>query len=161
MADDEEIRVNPFVPIAPATEKRHHLSTEEYLKRNSEAICNETLNKRNFESASLDLLAPNVIAMHETYAVCEGRDALIENLKQTLQAIPNYHADILNTTVVVDERKGCATVYLHLFLNGMPDGIRRESVNVLSWERNDSQWLLTRHAGMRGPPADIAPFGGL
>ena len=52
----------------------------------------------------------------------------------------------------MDEAKGNATVYLHLFLNGMPDGIQRESVNVLDWSRKKGHWLLVRHAGMRGPP---------
>ena len=150
-----------FVPIAPATKQRVVLSTEDYLKRNSEAICNEILNNRNFHSPWLDYLAPDVVAIHETTSVVQGRKQLVDNLREMLQTMPDYHADIVNTTATVDERKGSATVYLHLFLSGMPDGIRRESVNVLAWERRKGEWLLTNHKGMRGPIGDGGPFPAL
>lgn len=157
MAGGDASSATIFVPIAPATKQRVVLSTEDYLERNSEAICNETLNNRNFNSPWLDYLAPDVVAIHEATSVVQGREQLIHNLRELLQTMPNYHADILNTTVTVDERKGTATVYLHLFLSGMPDGIRRESVNVLAWERRKGEWLLTKHQGMRGPSGDGGP----
>ena len=130
------------------------LSTEDYLTRNSEAICNETLNNRNFESPWLDYLAPDVIAIHETTPISRGRERLIENLRSMIEQMPEYHADILNSTATVNERRGTAVVYIHLFLTGMPDGIRRESVNVLDWVRKGGDWRIARHSGMRGPPSD-------
>ena len=141
-----------FVPIAPATVKRVALSTDDFLKHISVAICNDTLNKKNFESPSLDFLAPDVITIHETTPVAHNKEQLVDNLRSMMQSMPDYRAEILSTTAVVNEAKGTATVYLHLFLNGMPDGIQRESVNVLEWRRKKGDWLLIRHSGMRGPP---------
>lgn len=161
MASGDDGTSMNFIPIAPATKQRVVLSTEDYLKRNSEAICNETLNNRNFESPWLDYLAPDVIGIHETIPVVHGKEQLIENLREMLRMMPDYHAEILSTTATVDERKGTATIYLHLFLSGMPDGIRRESVNVLAWERRRGEWLLTNHRGMRGPIGDGGPFPAL
>ena len=161
MAGENADSSTKFIPIAPATKQRVVLSTEDYLKGNSEAICNETLNNRNFNSPWLDYLAPDVVAIHEATAVVQGRERLITNLRELLQTMPDYHADILNTTAIVNERKGTATVYLHLFLSGMPDGIRRESVNVLAWQRRKGEWLLTKHQGMRGPIGDGAQFSSL
>ena len=152
MANGDSLASNAFVPIAPATEKRVALSTEDFLKQTSVAICNETLNNKNFESPSLDFLAPDVITIHETTPVAHNKEQLVDNLRAMMQSMPDYRAEILSTTAVLNEAKGTATVYLHLFLNGMPDGIQRESVNVLEWKRKKGDWLLTRHLGMRGPP---------
>jgi ketosteroid isomerase-like protein len=149
-----------LVPIAPATMKRTTLSTEDYLKRNSEAICNETLNNRNFASPWLDYLAPDVVAIHETTPAVYGKDQLVENLRHMMEMMPDYHAKIVNTTVTVNEQKRTATVHLHLFLTGMPDGLHRESVNVLTWQQREGQWLLTCHSGMRGPISDGVPLCG-
>jgi hypothetical protein len=77
-----------------------------------------------------------------------------------IERMPDYHADILNSTATVNEQKGTAAVYLHLFLTGMPDGIRRESVNVLDWQRKGGEWQIIQHNGMRGPPSDGRVFTG-
>ena len=161
MTNEQRNSSSGFIAIAPATGKRSTLSTEDYLKRNSEAICNETLNNRNFESPSLAYLAPEVLAIHETTPISTGREILIENLRSMMERMPDYHADILNSTAAVNERKGTAAVYLHLFLTGMPDGIRRESVNVLDWVRRGGVWQIVRHSGMRGPPSDGRVFTGV
>jgi hypothetical protein len=152
MANCARSATNDFVPIAPATGKRATLSTEDFLKQTSVAICNATLNEKNFESPSLDFLAPEVITIHETTPVAHDKQQLIDDLRSMMQSMPDYRAEILSKTAVVDEAKGNATVYLHLFLNGMPDGIQRESVNVLEWKRKKGDWFIVRHAGMRGPP---------
>lgn len=154
MANGEGSSTNEFIPIAPAKEKRIVLSTEDFLKEASVAICNDTLNNKDFESSSLDYLAPDVVTIHETTPVAHSKDQLVDNLRNMMQSMPEYRAEILSTTAVVNEAKGSATVYLHLFLNGMPDGIQRESVNVLDWRKRKGEWLLVRHSGMRGPPPD-------
>jgi hypothetical protein len=60
----------------------------------------------------------------------------------------------------VNDWKRTAAVYLHLFLTGMPDEIRRESVNVLDWQRKGEEWQVTRHGGMRGASSDGRVFTG-
>lgn len=162
MANEDEIKTsNNFVSIAPATGKTTALSTEDFLKQCSEALCNETLNNRNFESPWIKYLAPDVVTIHETTPVAHGRDELVEGLRKYVALMPDYRAEILSSTAVVNEKKGTATVYLHLLLSGMPDGIRRESVNVLTWKRLPGEWQITEHSGMRGPPPDSSVFSGL
>ena len=74
-----------FIPIAPATEKRVTLSTEDFLKQTSVAICNATLNEKNFESPSLDFLAPEVVTIHETTPVAHNKQQLIDDLRSMMK----------------------------------------------------------------------------
>lgn len=158
--NNESNSSNNYVPIAPATKETKALSTEDILKQCSEALCNEILNNRNFENPWINYLSPDVVTIHETTPVAHGRAQLVEGLRKYVALMPDYRAEILSSTAVINEKKGTATVYLHLLLSGMPDGIRRESVNVLTWKRRSGEWQITEHSGMRGPPPDSSMFSG-
>ena len=116
---------------------------------------NEVLNDRNFNDLMKQYCAPSIQGKHESMSPASGFEDLQENIRTLLKNCPDYRQEVVSTSARVSERNGTATVWIVQMITGLPDGMWRESVSVLSWERRNSKWVCMSHKGLRG-----LPFGG-
>lgn len=127
-------------------------SSGEYLESLSRQILNVCLNLKDpyhpmiYKHQSVDFRNK-----HDALPRASNRADHHENLAKHLQEQKNFHVEIFNTSSEVDESRGRATIYLWYEITGLANGIEREAVAVLSWERKQGTWLLMKHIGMRGP----------
>ena len=128
--------------------------TAEYLKALSVTML-DILNTKDFNVPELRHIAPDIDSHHdaasETINVT-SKQSLIDTLRAMTDALPNYHAEFLDSGARVSERTGKGTVWVLRLLSGLPDGLRWESVSALTWERRDGTWYCTKHRGLRGVP---------
>ena len=132
--------------------------TEERLKSLSLTLLNVLCNK-DFNNPAIQYVASDIESHHDAHhetITASGKENLIEALKDMVGVLPNYHAQFLDSGARVSERTGKGTVWVLRMLTGLPDGLRRESVSVLNWERRDSEWVCTKHRGIRGAPCSDA-----
>ena len=139
----------------PSLEKADSASpTEERLKSISVTLLN-ILNHKKFDNPALRHLALDIESHHDAdheTVFASGKENLIEALKSMTDRLPNYHAEFLDSGAKVSERTGKGTVWVLRRLTGLPDGLRRESVSVLNWEKREGEWYCTKHRGMRCAP---------
>ncbi|KAK5169154.1 uncharacterized protein LTR77_006463 [Saxophila tyrrhenica] len=113
------------------------------------------INTKSWDDPCLRYLAldfnTNFDAANETIRAT-GTEELIGQLQRLLEAVPSYHSTFVDVAAEVNERAGKGTVWVLRTLSGFPDGLRRESVSAMDWERLQGSWYLVRHRGIRGAP---------
>ena len=139
-----------LLQYSPPTEIPVSTPTEEYLSSLAMTMFDVLLHKRNFTSPLIHHWDPNITAEIEAMPSSAGREALLDNIRNLTMHYPGYHFDVLNSCSKVNERTGKANVWLLTMVTGLPDGVRREAANVLSFQRRDDVWYCTKHRAIRG-----------
>ena len=126
-------------------------STGQYLERLAKSILEVNLNQRDNSHPLIQKhISPDFRGKHDALPKVNNRDDHQQSLMKHLDTLPNFHIDILNSSSEVDDSRGRATVYLWYEIRGLANDLEREAVAVLSWERKQSTWIITKHQGMRG-----------
>jgi hypothetical protein len=72
-------------------------------------------------------------------------------LQDAAVAAPDYHADIIDQSVDMDDRGGHAYVFIFVEITGRPKHVRREDALVFEWKRSLSGvWRCHGHTAIRG-----------
>lgn len=83
-----------------------------------------------------------------------GREDYIRRFKQLMVQCPDFHSEVLDASSSVNELTGKGRVWMIRTANNLPDGLRREAVAELTWERKEGDWYCTRMRGIRSFPWD-------
>ena len=135
-------------PTVPPQKKA---STGEYLETLSRDILGVNLNlKDTSHPLVMKHMSPEFRGKHDALPKASSRDDHQDNLQKHLAEQPHFHVEVLNASSDVDESRGRATVYLWYDISGIAQGLEREAVAVLSWERKQGTWMIMKHSGMRG-----------
>ena len=114
----------------------------------------EALNGRAFGRFS-QLVGPehidtNFTAYLDNSTLDLGWDEFVSVLRDAAEADPEYHADIINQSVDLDEREGHATVFMFIEVTGRPKSVRREDALVFEWKTLEGTWMCYGHTAIRG-----------
>lgn len=71
-------------------------------------------------------------------------------LRNAAKADPEYHVNIVNQSVDLDERSGHAMVFMLVEIVGRPAGVRREDALIFEWKRERGRWMCYGHTAIRG-----------
>lgn len=132
--------------------------TEERLKSLSVTLL-DVFHSKDFSHPAVNSVASDIESRHDEdheIITASGKENLLEVLGDMDEQLAKYHAEFLDCGAKVSEKTGKGTVWILRMLTGLPDGLRRESVSVLNWERRDSEWYCTRYRGLRGAPCSDA-----
>lgn len=116
------------------------------ISENILLLCND----RDFESPYLSYLAEDFTADHENGPVSRNRVEHAVGIRRLLDANPEYHSEILNSSVQFKSKGRRAVVWNFLWIGGLRDRQGRESVSLLHWERRARGWVCVRFEGLRG-----------
>ena len=112
------------------------MTTGEYLEGLSRTMLDINLNEKDSNHPFiLKHMSESFRGKHDALPKAQSRDAHQEHLTMHLAKQPDFHCEILNTSSEVDDSRGRATVYLWYEITGLAQGLEREAVAVLSWER--------------------------
>lgn len=126
--------------------------TGDYLESLAKSILEINLNQKDSDHPLIiKHMSPQFRGKHDALPKATTRNEHQDNLKKHLAAQPDFHVIILNSSSEVDDSRGRATVYLWYEISGLSNGLEREAVAVLSWERRQGIWMVVKHQGMRGP----------
>ena len=75
-------------------------------------------------------------------------------IQKVVEEYPDYREEILDVTSDIDEKRGCATVIMHVRIDGH-EQTSVEAIREARWERDDSgKWWLHNYVGIRGVSMD-------
>lgn len=63
---------------------------------------------------------------------------------------PEYHVEVVNASIDMDERSGHASVFTLVEIRGRPKDTRRGAVLVWKWRKRFGRWVLFKQMGIRG-----------
>ena len=140
------VRKAPLQPCIVESE------TETYLKFLSTEMTN-VLNTKDFTSPIFQHVKSNINTNHDAGELSmkmNSKQRLIDNWSKMMADHPNYHTDIIDINCVVDESYGFGKVWILRTVKGLPDGLVRECVSEMSWEREKGDWYCSGYRGIRG-----------
>lgn len=71
-------------------------------------------------------------------------------LRQTIEQYPEYHVEVKNVSLDVDEAKGIAIVYMETEVTGAPPEVKTSLMNEFKWRRQQGVWRCWLHRVMKG-----------
>jgi hypothetical protein len=87
---------------------------------------------------------------YSSHPISQGREEFLNNYKAFAEANPGYATTIEHVYADVNDKNGTASVWMLLSVTGQPEGVRMESVTVISWKRSEGKWRAYRQKVIRG-----------
>ena len=143
------LRIKPTLPVS--IRKR---GAEEYVKALTREFA-EALNTKDCSSPIWDHLTTDVHSSHDAgneSISTSSQEELIEKMRRVMDSFPDYHTEVLDVSAEVNETTGSAKAWMLRTCNGFPDGLRRETVCQLTWERRNGDWYCSSYRGIRSFP---------
>ncbi|KAK4623519.1 hypothetical protein CLAFUW4_07570 [Fulvia fulva] len=78
---------------------------------------------------------------HRTPWHLKGLEGFIEGYKQVADIGKGLHVHVTNSSAIIDEALGHATVILHVQLTGWPDDMKRAGTLLMSWKKEERRWV--------------------
>lgn len=109
--------------------------------------------KHEWDHEDFELLVAPDYAAYLEYAehpISRSLEEYLQNYREFAAANPDYAIDIISISADVNEKKGLASVWMHLRVFGHPTAVWRESVTVVYWKRKLGKWTCYKQNGVRG-----------
>lgn len=120
---------------------------DEALQRSRDLV--ECFNRRDFALATT-YASPRFKARHNNLAVELNREQHFAAYKMMLTMNPSWRMDIIGEHAEVDLVGGNAYVWFFVKISGDVEGVTRDSLGLLHWERErDGSWQVMYHWGFR------------
>ena len=89
----------------------------------------------------------------ETNLIASNLEEHMRNLRAFLTANPDYHIEVQNTTVQLDDRIGRAIVFCTTKVSGLfaAEGVRQSVNQIRVRRRKDGHWIAYELSSLRGP----------
>ncbi|UJO20465.1 uncharacterized protein CLAFUR5_09920 [Fulvia fulva] len=89
----------------------------------------------------------------ETNLIASNLEQHTRNLKAFIAANPDYHIEVQNTTIQLDDRTGRAVIFCTTRVSGLfgAHGVRQSVNQVRARRRQDEHWVAYELASLRGP----------
>lgn len=123
-------------------------STYTDLSETARTILTRLCNERDFSQVDRYVSA-DVTIQHDDQTPLVSRDAFIQNLSGMLNHLPEFHVDIKEACVDEQQHK----VWVRSELTGLPGGVRKESIDMMTFNEEgllvksvDCQRVLGRRA---------------
>ena len=139
--------------MAP-TEPENSISVEDRLRDLSTRLVH-SMNTRTFTAVATELLLPEYTGFHDmdqTPWRVSNREAIITQMNDFLAANPEFHTEILDLTVDVDEKRGRASVWIRRTDTGLSEGWKKETIMEFGWVEKDGRWWCGGYKGVRSFP---------
>lgn len=113
----------------------------------------ELMNARAYDDPFFkEYVAPNVFVDLQGNKTV-GLEGFLGNYKKDAELTPTFHVGIVNSTAMVDEPKGRATVILSQDLQGLGGPDKKMAGTILmSWEKDEQKWTCKSVCMMLGTP---------
>lgn len=145
-------------PVSRATKKARNASEEHIKDIVTRMIA--LANRAAWDDPELVAhLAPNFV--WDTFNIHKetSRAEHLEFMQTVTDRNPDFHAEIKDITVDVQEKLGRAKVWVVMTIRGWPSGVEREALHVFYYRRGeDGKWLCSRHHGFNGVAPLPLPF---
>ncbi|KAK4506856.1 hypothetical protein PRZ48_000589 [Zasmidium cellare] len=136
-----------YAHTSHTTDPAHAAARAEALQRSHDLI--ETFNDRNF-ALGKTYASPRFKARHNNLAVEVNREQHFAAYEMMLTAHPNWKMEIVGEHAEVDLLRGQAYVWAFVKIMGEGEGVTRDSLGLLHWEREkDGRWVVVYHWGFR------------
>lgn len=115
-------------------------------------ICIQDVNHRTvYTNATVPpFVAPDFKAVNSGHPDCTSYREFLDLHREFARIHPEYHVNVINTSIDMDERSGHASVFMLMEILGRPAEIRRGAVIVWKWRKRFGRWMLFRQVGARG-----------
>ena len=107
----------------------------------------EFLNTRSYTDPLIQSLSPDFTSDYESTISARDRETRVENVKKLIDAHPNYHCEILSSSVTISKIEEPPSGPCSVSLGFLE--IQQESVSVLYWDKRVGEWACYRHSGIR------------
>lgn len=82
----------------------------------------------------------------------DTREAIISQIEQFFTENPDFHTEILDMSVELDDACSEASVWIRRTDVGLAEGPRRETVMQFLWVRKGLEWFCSGYQGVRSFP---------
>lgn len=125
----------------------HAAAVKDALQRSHDLV--ECFNRRDF-ALGMTYASPRFKARHNNLAVELSREQHFAAYKMMLTMNPSWRMDIIGEHAEVDLVAGQAYVWFFVKISGDVEGVTRDSLGLLHWEREkDGTWQVMYHWGFR------------
>lgn len=115
-------------------------------------ICVQDVNNRTLYTTTPipAFIAPDFKAINSGHPDCTSYHEFLGLHRDFAEIHPEYHVNVINTSIDMDDKTGHASVFMLIEVLGRPAETRRGAVVLWKWRKRFGRWVLCRQVGVRG-----------